>query len=138
MAVNELARRRPACGSELEHGPHEYTWDCKYDGTELEQRDHPAHCAGWTAAEAGLCVMLRQAHAAMLEKAPLDGASGSGRFRLECSPSVAADLGRLLIPGPGRVVEVYGAELVIVLGPEGEWRLVEVLQPPLLSGRVSS
>lgn len=134
--TGELPRRHPACGSELEHGPHEYTWSCKWDGTELEERDRPGHCAGWTATEADLCVMLRQVHVAMLEKAPPAGAF-SGRFRLECSPLVAAALGRLLLPtiGLGRVDKVHGAELMLTLGDAGGWRLVEV-SPPLASGNV--
>lgn len=133
MAARELTRRRPACGSELEHGPHEYGWDLKPDGSLLAERAVPGHCAGWTATEAGLCAMLRQVHMTMLEKAPPDGVTG--RFRLECSPAVAAGLGGLLLPGSNRVREVYGAELVITLGRAGRWQLVEML-PPLLSGEI--
>jgi len=133
MAVGELTRRHPACGSELEHGPHEYTWTCKYDGTELVELDHPRHCSGWTAAEADLCVMLRQVHVTMLEKAPLNATAGvGGRFRLECSPAVVAGLAGLLL-GPRRVTEVHGAEVVITMLGEGRWQLSEV-SPPLSAG----
>jgi hypothetical protein len=121
-------RRKPACGKdELEHGPHEYARDGDLPG--------PRHCAGWTAAEADVCVMLRQVHVAMLEKNPPDG---SKRFRLECGLGVVRALLGVFLPDvPGERLEaVFGADLLMVSsGDPGGWRLAEA-PPPVAAGSV--
>ena len=125
-----MARRQPACGSELEHAPHQATCDHQADGAIIAVRDQPGWCAGWTAVEADLCVMLRDIHLTMAENCPPDG---SRTFRLECGYTVAAGL-RALLLAPAD--EVYGAELVIISGWGGRWQLTET-PPPLAAGVVS-
>lgn len=130
----ELPRRRPGCGNEFAHPQHAYTQDCWPDGRPLGDRDGGvAMCAGWTAAEAGLCVMLRAVHETMAAKAPLYPRG----IRLECSWSVPAGLAAMVLAAPqSHVDELYGAELVIMAGlPAGGWRLVPVPEP-LITGTV--
>ena len=128
-----LPRRRPACGSELEHRAHEFTDDYRADGTVLGPRDAAWWCTGWTAAEADLCVMLRDVQVAMAEKNPPDG---SKKWRVEASPMVVNGLQGLFLPEPaGRVDVLFGAVLVPMPMPAGAWVLVQVL-PPVLTGTV--
>jgi len=127
-----MRRRKPGCGSDLEHGPHAFTEDRKWDGTVIGRRDDPAWCAGWTAAEAGLCVMLRAVQIAMAKN------GGTGRpFRLEVSASVAVPLqGLFASEDPAELLEkVHGAEVVVCRLPAGTWRLSEV-RPPAAEGTV--
>jgi hypothetical protein len=121
-------RRRPACGKdEIEHGPHEYPKDGKISDLR--------HCAGWTRAEADVCVMLRRVHETMLEKNPPDG---SKTFRLECGLAVVRALLGVFLPAEpgGRLEAVFGAELLMVSGGDpGGWRLAES-PPPVAAGSV--
>ena len=134
MTDSALTRRRPACGSELEHGPHEYAQDFWPDGTVLGERERPGHCAGWTATEADLCVMIREVQRTMLEKSPPDK---SRAFRVEIGARVMGGLLGLFLPADPseRLVRLFGAELMIVSGDPGGWRLVEAL-PPVASGAI--
>jgi hypothetical protein len=128
MADGVVPRRRPACGKdELEHGPHEYA----VAGNLADLR----HCAGWTRAEADVCVMLRRVHEAMLEKNPPDG---SKTFRLECGLAVVRALLGVFLPEQAgeRLEAVFGAELLMVSGGDpGGWRLAES-PPPVAAGSV--
>lgn len=127
-----MERRNPGCGSELPHGPHEYTRRHQPDGTpDPGSRDHPARwCAGWTAEEAGLCDLIRQVRAAIP-----DIPDGQGAFRLECHRDVAAGLRQLFL---GRLGDLAGAELTVISGwPPGRWRLA-VNPPDLASGTIPS
>lgn len=131
-----MRRRRPGCGSELPHAPHEYQGRFKWDGTPLPSmpEDHagPLFCTGWTETEAALCVMLREVHRAMLERARTDR-----KYRLEISGGVSAGLAGLHIPdledlqSGRRLTHVHGAELWLAELPPGRWRLAEV--PPALA-----
>jgi hypothetical protein len=125
-----MRRRQPACGSELAHAPHEAASHHQPDGAIIGVRDQPGWCAGWTEVEAGLCVMLRDVHLAMLENCP----PGSSRtFRLECGFAVAAGLNALFRHWAG---QVHGAQLVLITGWEpGRWQLAETT-PALASGTI--
>lgn len=123
-----MTRRTPACGSELEHGPHEYAHDYKADGSVLGIRAKAGWCAGWTAAEADLCVMIRQVHVALLEHAT---PGQPCPFRLEVCRDVLAGLHMLHLDLDGGL---HGAELVVISGwPAGRWQLIPAPQP-ILSG----
>lgn len=130
-----LERRHPACGSELEHGPHEYTDDHWPDGTVMRARPQAGWCAGWTGTEADLCVMLREVHRTLLEKAPPDG---TRTFRVEAHPGVIHALLSMFtaVDRQARLDNLFGAELVPnpVL-PVGRWAVCEVL-PPVIEGTV--
>lgn len=118
-----MALRQPVCGRDLEHDPHEH---------DREDRRH--WCAGWTAAEADLAVMVARVRAMM------DRDAQPGRtYRLECGWQVASGL-RLLIPvtlhQADPAGELGGAELVVIAGwPAGRWQLIEV-PPPLEAGTI--
>jgi hypothetical protein len=125
--IEAMKRRRPGCGSELAHGPHESAYVFRADGRVLRSRPSgPGWCAGWTEGEAALCVMLDEVHAVMAEnRYPHPDAA----VRLECHWTLIREMtGMLLLPGPpARVDHLYGAELSIGLGlPEGGWRLTGV------------
>jgi len=134
-----MRRRRPACGWESGHGPHEFAEYRKWDGEALGPREGgPGWCCGWTAAEAGVCQMIRQVHVAMLEKARPDR-----KFRVEVTIRVASELRALYLPDTEdgddfRLTHLHGAELLLIAGPDaGMWQLVEVL-PPAARGMIPS